>query len=330
MEIPTTSNLNNVVQPILSKSKEFNTFLQSSIEDAGLVRKFVSKPLVWLDADENILNAFDKLSNQKLLSAPIYCSISRQWVSILDIKDLVKFVVSLFDDNNNLVKDINPKDITIRTILTNSNGVFKRQCPMISKNDTILNLLDLFNKKFHRVCIALSDEQMDIKVYSQLTLIKWLDKHLKELGLFNKLKPVIQINHNKLAIDAFRLLAENNIYGVPIVSDNGELMDNISVIDIKYVKMDKAKLLQPLSEFFYPTVGNAYPIPLREPIVCAPQTRLREAIGRVASGKVHRIFLVKEVVDAGVSQVPINVVSVSDIVGCVVNLTGLKSNLPKQ
>ncbi|KAM9947222.1 hypothetical protein ACTFIT_000544 [Dictyostelium discoideum] len=316
----------------LSKSKEFQSFLSKSIDEVGLVRKLERKPLVWLDADDNILSAFDKLSAQELLSAPVFCQISKQWVTILDIKDLVKFVVSLFDKDNNLVENIGFEQISIRTLLTNKNGVFKRQCPMIGKNDSIFNLLDLFYKKFHRVCIAMSDNQMDIKVFSQLSLIKWMVKNnvlgssgefsLKSLGLFKKDKPLIQIDHKKLAIDAFRLLAENNIYGVPVVNENGELLDNISVIDIKYCKMDKAKLLQPLYEFFYPSVGNAYPIPLRDMIVCAPQTKLREAMGRMAATKVHRIFLVKEVVEAGITQVPINVISVSDIVGAIATIAG--------
>ncbi|KAF2069818.1 hypothetical protein CYY_008856 [Polysphondylium violaceum] len=317
---------------------EFNDFLSRPLEELGLVKKLQDKPLVWLDCDQTVEDAFEKLSAQSILSLPVYCSISRQWISILDIKDLVSYVVSLFDSNNNLIKSNEISEYTIRDILTNQNGVFKRQCPMVTKSDSVLNLLELFNHNFHRICIAMNPyDQMDIKVLSQLSLLKWIDKNrnilgcsgdltLESLNLFKKEQNLISISSSKLAIDAFRLMAEKNIYGLPVVNANGELVDNISVIDLKYVKMDISKLLQPLSEFFYPSVGNSYPIPLRNPIICTPQTRLREAIGRVAAGKVHRIFLIKEVVEAGITQVPTRVISVSDLVGQIISLAGIQND----
>lgn len=321
------NNHRHAVGPTILKSKEFQQFLNKPISELGLINDLSGKPLVWVDADESIDAAFKKLCDQSILSCPVYCKNSKQWVSIVDIKDFVRYFVSLFDKQNNVIQAGQFK-ISIRTILTNSNGQFIRPCPMITRNENVSMLLELFENKFHRVCVALDpNDQMNLQVVSQLSLLKWIDKHnnilgdygelqLKDLGLIHKHHnmPLITINHKKLAIDAFRLMAENNIYGIPVVNDNGELVDNISVMDSKYIKMDLSKLLQPIFEFFIPNVGSAYPIPLRQPLMCDEKTRLKEAIGRIAAHKVHRIYLTKETVQAGITQIPLRVISVSDLV----------------
>ncbi|KAF2076400.1 hypothetical protein CYY_002305 [Polysphondylium violaceum] len=324
------------VEPNIRKSKEFESFLSKPISELGIINDLNGKPLVWVDADEPIKNAFQKLCDQSILSCPVYCKKSNQWVSIIDIKDFVRYFVSLFDRENKLIK-LSEFDISIRNILTNSNGQFIRTCPMITRNENVGMLLELFEKKFHRVCVALDpNDQMNLQVVSQLSLLKWIDKHNQVLGDYGELqledlslihrhhnKPLVTINHKKLAIDAFRLMADNNIYGIPVIGDNGELVDNISVMDSKYIKMDLSKLLQPIYQFFVPNVGSAYPVPLRQPLMCDPKTRLKEAIGRIAAHKVHRIYLTKETVQAGIAQIPLRVISVSDLIWDLTNFSGL-------
>ncbi|KYR01823.1 hypothetical protein DLAC_01836 [Tieghemostelium lacteum] len=321
-------NIKNV-----GRVSEFREGISISIESSSLLKKY-PKPLIWVDADDLVISAFEKISSQNVLSAPVYCSIKKDWASILDIKDLCKFIVSLFDENNKL-KDIDYKGTTVRNILSHPDGTFIKPCPILSVKESILSLLKFFHQGHHRVCISLDKhDKKQIAVVSELNLVKWMDRHksmlgetgelnLEEIGMYTKDKTLISINCNSLAIDAFRILAFNNIYGLPIVSDNGEIMDNISVVDIKFTKFDLAKFMQPLSEFFIPNLASKYPVPLRTPIICTPQSRLREVIGKITSCKVHRIFIADEQVDAGIVFAPKVVVSVSDIVRVILIMCGI-------
>ncbi|GAM20257.1 hypothetical protein SAMD00019534_034320 [Acytostelium subglobosum LB1] len=306
-------------------SSEFVKLLNMRLKDTPLLKQ-TSKPLLWVDIDDSVLKAFEVICSQKVLSIPVFSTLENKWVSMLDVKDLCAHIVSLFDPKNQMRTPV-PDGYTVRNLLTsNEPGEdLIRNCPIVTQDCTVLELLNIFNKKIHRICVSNGPSPMDIKIISEMSLIKWIDQNREKMGpifektleeykLYDPEKKIISIPNIKLAIDAFRKLKDNNIYGMPIVSEtDDELVDSISVIDIRNARLDLARLKQPLSEYFNPSTGKGTSIQ-RTPIICTPHTRIREAIGKIASTKVHRIFIIEGLVDGRMNNKPLSVVSVSDIV----------------
>ncbi|EFA81682.1 hypothetical protein PPL_05676 [Heterostelium album PN500] len=245
----------------VSTTKDFIDLLTTPLENTTLLKKMVTKPLLWVDLDDSVHKAFDVICSQKVLSIPVFSKSENRWVSMLDVKDICTHIVSLFDHDNNLKASV-PDDYTVRYLLTTDTGEFIRPCPIVRRDCRVLDILNLFDKKIHRICVSTGPNPKDIQIISEMSIIKWIDQNRSKLGpLFEKTvkKRIISIANSKLAIDAFRKLSENNIYGMPIVSEtDDELVDSISVIDIKVIiKVDYInKLKQPLSEFYIPTIGK--------------------------------------------------------------------------
>jgi 5'-AMP-activated protein kinase regulatory gamma subunit len=117
----------------------------------------------------------------------------------------------------------------------------------ISVKDAIcqhfFRIIDGETRAVHR--LAVFDAHGEITtVVSQMDIARWLLQHeaelgafaersLEDLGLLTGKPPMVQVNPNSPTLVALGRLAAEHVSGAPVVTDEGELIANLSVSDIR-------------------------------------------------------------------------------------------------
>lgn len=127
-------------------------------------------------------------------------------------------------------------------------------------------------------------------------------KSLKELGWTEHSKRhVLTVNMHATYWEAFSMMSKNLVSAVPIVSDKGVMIGNLSVKDLRNMITDPAKfpsLSVPMSEF------PSFPLHL---MTCRERDTLQSVMEKLSQTKVHRLYLVDD------HCRPVGVVSLGDI-----------------
>ncbi|XP_051115733.1 SNF1-related protein kinase regulatory subunit gamma-1 [Andrographis paniculata] len=133
----------------------------------------------------------------------------------------------------------------------------------------------------------------------------WGSKKLCELGLpLMKPNHIIKVYEDDPVLQAFRLMRENGVGGVPVVaSDGNKAVGNISIRDIQFLLMapDLYKEYRSITAKNFLTVVASYqekhrsaaPFPSKM-VTCRRDDTLKDAIAKLDSMKIHRIYVVDE------------------------------------
>jgi len=125
---------------------------------------------------------------------------------------------------------------------------------------------------------------------------KFAECTLAELGF--KSKAVYTVKENATAINAFKLMSDNKITGVPIVDSEGEIITNISSKEILHMLNDPTffdKLQLPAERFvsdlktktFLHKSETMYP-----KICCKFTDKFIAVLNKLVATKIHRIYVV--------------------------------------
>jgi len=284
------------------------------------------RDVVVVKSTESPYEGFKKLIQHNILSAPVFDVVKKQFTGFLDMRDLVSFVVFIHDDQvsavpNNL-QDIllhgcklfkQPQDGVTSTYLSRRNP-FRS----VSGKNTLFDVAEILAEGVHRVPVV--DEKGDVvNIISQTSLITYFQKNHKELShtthkMISELnigsKPVLCVNQNTKAIEAFRLMDNKKISGVAVVDDTGRFVGNTSASDLKlFISSPSLELLhQPITSFLNAIRQES--IDIRSPTIsCSSHDTLEIVIGKLASTKIHRIFIA----DDNNGYRPTIVLSITDI-----------------
>jgi len=186
----------------------------------------------------------------------------------------------------------------------------------------------------HRILIHKEkDKKKIVNVLTQSAIVSWLDKHSDSLGPVLKLtirelnlgvKGVICIKDDSPALEGFKLMASNRISAVGIVDKNGTLISAISAKDIRV--LDSKILFSQLYKSALEFVIKARNIEKSEmdkkmipQISATPDTTLGEVLKKLASFKIHRIFVVDS------NKKALGVISLGDLLTAILQHTALES-----
>ena len=124
-------------------------------------------------------------------------------------------------------------------------------------------------KVTHR--IALFDAHGEVTaIISQMDVARWLvskegvigamgHKTIEELGLLTGKPPVITVNPHSPTLMAYDLMARNGVSGAPVVTDEGELIANLSTSDLRALTSEHFGVLAlPVAEFLALEHQTAY------------------------------------------------------------------------
>ncbi|XP_042018405.1 SNF1-related protein kinase regulatory subunit gamma-1-like [Salvia splendens] len=133
----------------------------------------------------------------------------------------------------------------------------------------------------------------------------WGSKKLCELGLpLMKASSMIKVHGDEPVLQAFKLMRQNGVGGVPVVGDDGNKpVGNISIRDIQFLLTAPGiyKEYRSITAKNFLTAVRSYmeeqqrttPLPSRM-VACRRNDTLKDIIAKLDEKKIHRIYVVEE------------------------------------
>ncbi|KAL6059621.1 cell separation during budding [Balamuthia mandrillaris] len=303
--------------------KEF--LATSTLADVKTVDK---QNLVCFDSTTSITDVFHKLVEHKIHSAPVYDAKAKEYIGLIDWKDLVAYLLQVWKAES-LPDD--PKAVDVADM--------SRQNPFfpLYHDFSMLEVLKGFSNQgmvaVHRrpVISASNPEHIDAMV-SQMDIVEWLVEKQTNLGSFfssttigqlieemesnatAKIDFVYTVVPTTKMVHVLQLLYTHKINGVAIVEASsegkeGKLIGNISVSDLQYLVLEHLDNMERTVEEFLQRVP-------RKPLVtCTPEASLLQVMEKLVHNHVYRIY----VVDPNAGN-PIAVVTLTDVMEAVLLL----------
>jgi len=279
-------------------------------------------------SDATLLEAFQTLVDHKILSVPVIDPSTRRVVGAFSMKDFMNILVSSVDEKElqsatDLKSLLEQKGIASKRI-TEFSEVGKLE-PMytINSNEPLLKAIEIMvNTRAHRVIVVNESGQL-VNIITQSRVVAILStlldtipgatKSLKELNL--GLKPVITLPKDLTAFQAFKQLRDKNATGLPVVDENGALIGNLSVNDLKLLgyNLEYFKLLTlPLTEYLKETQNPEKSTLVKKKefqqlLTVKPDDTLSFAMKLLYVYRVHRLYITDD------QNKPVGVLSLHDV-----------------
>eukprot|EP01112_Ceratiomyxa_fruticulosa_P008294 TRINITY_DN2147_c0_g1_i4.p1 TRINITY_DN2147_c0_g1~~TRINITY_DN2147_c0_g1_i4.p1 ORF type:complete len:315 (+),score=46.60 TRINITY_DN2147_c0_g1_i4:441-1385(+) len=310
-------------------SREFLSSIK--VEDVAVK----GREVVIVDAADSIPQILNTLVKNNILCAPVYDKNSDKFIGLVDMLDLVTFIVETVDCVESLSSDyskfLEKDDLFKRNSAKDIADLSKRNRMVpVPLGASLLEAMETMTRNsVQRIPIMEVNQKGDfVKIHSILTesnvlsflaksapkLDSWFNKPLKELGFHTK--KVISIDVNRPAIEAFRLMVKFRVSGIPILDSEGKVLANISARDLRAIAND-----QKMFHYLFLDVGDLVThIRLSEPtaktvhpsISCSFDDSLSKVIAKLSAAHIHRIYVTE-------NRLPCSVVSLHDIVTKIVN-----------
>jgi len=173
---------------------------------------------------------------------------------------------------------------------------------------SLYHLVETFTRGIHRVPVFDSTGTKVMSVVSQSLVVKFLADHLGQVGragskslrdLHLGVKKVVTVDESAKAIEGYRLMDANKLESIAVVGADGKLVAQLSASDLRGLSKELfAALDRRISDF----TGKA-----KRVSTCQPDTKLRDVVKQLATGSLHRLWIVDK------DQRPIGVVSLGDV-----------------
>jgi len=291
-----------------------------------------SGPIVVVDSQDTLAKTFLTMVKSNILCAPVFDRTSNTFVGLIDMIDIACFVVEIAQNKDKLGTDY----VDFLSEEEEFKGRKTADVVDLSKRNKLYpvnagaNLFDAVTLMAtnHVQRIPILDREGNIlNLLTQSAVIDYLAKHVEQLGPSIKKtlkelnfgnKPVISIYHNKPAIEAFKLMAENRISGLAVIDSDKTLMANISARDLRSIQQDARlfeRLYYPVGEFVS-HVRQANFRAVHPSICCTLDDTFQKIIMRIAAARIHRIYVVDE------NRHPVSVISLHDVLKKILELDG--------
>jgi len=289
-----------------------------------------SGPVVVVDSKDSLAKTFLAMVGNNILCAPVLDKSTNSFLGLIDMIDIACFVVDIAKNTEKLGTDY----IDFLSREEEFKGRATSDVADLSKRNAMFpvqsgaTLLDAVNKMasnhVQRIPIVNKDSQI-LNLLTQSAIIAYLAKHVDQLGpsiqktlkeLHFEKKPVISIDHNKSAIEAFKLMAENRISGIAVLDSDKKLMANISARDLRSIQRDERlfeRLYYSVGEFVS-HVRQANYRAIHPSICCTFDDTFQKIIMRLAAARIHRIYVVDE------NRHPVSVISLHDVLAKILEL----------
>jgi 5'-AMP-activated protein kinase regulatory gamma subunit len=282
-----------------------------------------------IDSQSSLLQGFETLVDNNILSAPVYDASKNKYIGFLDVRDLVSFVVFLVDEQK--VSDTK----TLKDIITHGIKMFKTPTTdgvtisYLSRRNKFIPVQEeatlwtaaqiIARQSVHRVPVV-NKEGKVVNIISQSSLLGFLNDHLTELKeetdktigeLRIGSRPVTSVNKDAAVIEAFRLMDRHRRSGVALVDNSGRLVGTTTGKDLGlFIKNPTLATLEQVTIFNFLNTIRSQQIDIKSPTIAVfEKDTLGKAIGLLAATKVHRVF----VCDNEQFFRPIAVISITDI-----------------
>lgn len=301
--------------------------------------------IVTVDKNASLPDVLQLLTKHDIRSVPVVDKEKNRLLGLVDMIDIITFVVRFAEECHGLPaaqrnfewfsEQLQKSGQTISQIaeLLQSTGLSgdKSKLIPVMHGTTIYDIMQIMVTNGVQRVPVLDPQTNNLENFiTQSSLIQYFAKHSAKLGKYGeytlselgfKPKHVFSVKESALAIDAFKMMSEHKITGIPIVDNDGTIITNISSRDLRNVLTDPSffeKLQLPAERFvsdlksktFLHNAETMYP-----KICCKFSNKFVEVLHKLAATKIHRIYVVEN------TEKPIGVISLDDIVSKIFELT---------
>mmetsp|Transcript_7993 Transcript_7993/g.8820 ORF Transcript_7993/g.8820 Transcript_7993/m.8820 type:complete len:359 (+) Transcript_7993:54-1130(+) len=289
---------------------------------AGKLTAEEKKPLVTINATSSIADAIKVLADNKILSAPVVEDGLGfpSYRGFIDMFDILRVILKIYSKDKYTTVEEWWRDYTTNvTELQVKSSILKTTTVLTALGDTssvynayefdtpLSQILNDFQKGIHRVAVGKDGKLTSI--LSQSTVLRYLAKNVSHLSKYAKRETVmnigigtigtgslLKINYTTPTIEAFYMLYLNNKSALPIVDNEGTLLANLSISDLRGISTRNfASLLLPVLEFISCQVSE-----FRPPITVDISDPFETVLLKLAATKVHRVWVKNNAELAGV------------------------------
>jgi len=299
---------------------ESKNFLESV-----LVSHLPKVNIVSVNSDATTVEALKTLTKHNILCAPILDTKTGKYIGLVDMLDLVTFVVDIYTslererENTDFFSLLESGErFVTQDIKTIADLSHRNPFVPVHDTDTLLSVLQLVGeKRLHRVPVVDSEGKV-VNFLTQSALVDFLAKNKEKLGhvvdktvgeMLLGCKPVVKVNINHNAVEAFKLMAEKKVSAVAVVDDDNHLISNLSARDIRAIATDHRViqgLFTPIRNFLQAVYSERI-LETSPAIGCTVKDTLGIVLMKLSVSKVHRVYVVDH------SHIVIGVIALSDV-----------------
>jgi CBS domain-containing protein len=285
--------------------------------------------IIVIDGKDNLHDAFQKLLDKNILSAPVHDKEKNEFIGFLDVRDLVSFVVFVYDEQK--VTD----NTRLRDLIQHGTGQFKmpttdgvtvsylarrNRFVAVGSDAPLSRVSELLAKGFHRVPVVDAQGKV-INVISQSSIVKYLADNLRDAILDNRndptiealqigTKPVLSVSKKSTVINTFRLMDQKKRSGVALIDETGRFVGTTTGKDLGLFLDNPSLAALNLPIFEHLQIIRQKQTDIKSPSISVfDHDRISRAIGLIAATRVHRVFVVDNEKDFRA----VRVISITDI-----------------
>jgi 5'-AMP-activated protein kinase regulatory gamma subunit len=286
--------------------------------------------VITIDSKSKLYAGFQTLLESNVLSAPVWDSTTNKYIGFLDIRDLVAFVVFVYDNqkvkDNSRLEDLILHGVGQFTTAT-TDGVSvsylsrRHKFVTVKETDTLEQATRvLSDQAIHRVPVVDEAGQL-VNIISQSSLIQIISQYCVDITVDEPdlaisdlpsvgSTPVLSVNKSESVINTFRILDLKNKSGIALIDNNGRLVGTTTGKDLGLFLKNPTLDTLNLPIFEHLQKIRAELIDIKTPCISVfPQDKLSRAVALLAATRVHRVFVVSD----ETHYHPIKVISITDI-----------------
>jgi len=269
--------------------------------------------------DETIASVFKKLIDNSILSLPLLDITTSKYIAFIDMFDILAYVVDVLRmDIKEHEKWVLSNQFQHTSCVMLPNRSLRNPWVIVAEDAPLQGAINtMVSSGAYRLAVVDSMGRFS-SVLSQSRLVRFLanrnlemgslgDFSVQSLGLGTSGK-LVTIRHDEKILNAFMKIYEEHVSGVGVLDDNGRIVGNISVSDLKDVGFtgDMFGKVYETAKVFLRRKIEGLGIPK---LVWTYNTSpLRDVLYRLRANGIHRVYIVNTE-----NMYPRGVVTLSDI-----------------
>lgn len=246
--------------------------------------------------NDSVLAALELLINNGVTAVPVYDVKEDRFNSFLSFLDICVHTVKIYKDPKIQDKVAAWKFATCSQVANLSQTT---SFQYLSDNDNLqaamLKMVSLSNVRRLPVMslqgelVGLLSQSVVINILSQkIDLFPFASLTIDDLNL-GTLREIKHVTVNSTVKEAFDLLVEHHIYGVPVVDSHNVVIGNISASDIQLIVSDSDFNFSVFESKIQDILPQTHQ--KRSPICVHPSHTVSEAFKIMSKEKIHRLFI---------------------------------------
>ncbi|KAL7316793.1 hypothetical protein PS15m_003234 [Mucor circinelloides] len=275
-----------------------------------------SKPaLIAVSPTVSIQTALSKMQHNKITSLPVFSHNNTEVVSIVNLFDILLYLVG--ESTSTIEKEKLKLGDPVENVLGLDTDRESYRIHKVDRKDKLIETLRAFSNGKHRALVVQFDDELKKPwILSQTDIIRHIINHpdsvaglldldgcVQDLNLIQK-QSVITAADTETAIQVYRMMAEKNLSGVPVIDEHGKFEGDLCVEDLPSANLEHIDQLTLTCKEYI-----KYTSDYLTPSTATPDATLKDIFAVMMREDTHRVWIL----DSNESKNVLGVVTMSDI-----------------